>query len=187
MNLNNTVRKKMLLAVVAICSVIFILLAYRWLQTRGVAKCGLSTKCGAAEVVEVNKKGKASLAVKPTRTTLKSGEQMRVDVVLENVGVQATSVIITYDPRILKVSDVKNGVVFTNVLSQKVEDGKITFIADIGTQGKSELKMGTVFSFTVTAIGRGTSQLKFDTKATKTALRGGNILKSASSSTILVQ
>lgn len=187
---HNDARKKKLVLVALFCVVILAAgwLTQRWIQSRaGTSKCPGGTKCGGLNVAEVNSKGTTWLTIKPNTTSLTKGQAIRVDVVIEGEGVQAAAVSLTYDPKVLAISDIKNGNVFAQIVSQKIEAGSVMVITDVGGQSRAASKTGTVFSFIVTGVAPGLAELTFDPKTTKTALRGGNTLKNLQSASIVVQ
>lgn len=118
----------------------------------------------------------ANLSLSGTSTSMKIGENSSVTVTLNNTPVSAADIVLTYDPAILTVSNIKLGSVFTKLAKKVVSNGKIMVSASVGPKKSKDLKTGVVFSFRISAKGVGTTTIGFDRTSTITAIDGQNIL-----------
>lgn len=118
-----------------------------------------------------------TLTLSPAETTLRVGQSTTMTIDLASVPVAATDIVLSFDPEILSVSDVKNGDVFARVIRNKVEDGKLVFSASVDPNNAENLKAGKVLTFKVTAKKASDSALlQFVQGDTITALNGENTL-----------
>lgn len=118
-----------------------------------------------------------TLTLSPAETTLKVGQSTTMTIDLASVPVAATDIVLSFDPEVLTISDVKNGDVFARVIRNKVEEGKLVFSASVDPNNAENLKLGKVVTFKVTAKKVAESSLlQFVQGDTITALNGENTL-----------
>jgi len=133
------------------------------------------------------KQGTTQLMIKPQASTLKKGESTQVSVELAGSPSQAADIVITFDSKLLKVSEVTNGNVFPDILKSDIKDNQVTVSSAVDPNNPSNLKTGTIFTFTATALSAGSTSLEFNRNLTITAHTGVNTLGTAEAATILVQ
>lgn len=129
----------------------------------------------------------ANLTVAASSNSLKVGENTSVTVMLENTPVSAADIVLTYDPAILTVSNIKLGQVFSKLAKKVVSKGKVLVSASVNPTNIHNLKTGVVFSFRVNAKSTGTSSISFDRVATITAIDGQNILGDTTNAVFTVE
>ncbi len=137
-------------------------------------------------VVET-KEGTSQLSIVPETQTVAVNGSTKVQVRVSGTGSQATDVVVTYDPKLVAISDIVNGDVFPDILRSDIADNKIVVSAAVDPNNPSDIKTGTVFSFTLKGIAAGSAMFSFDKDLTITATNGVNTLGSAESVTITVQ
>ena len=131
------------------------------------------------KTTEEAQEGTTQLMIKPQVSTLKPGESTQVSVDLTGTPSQAIDVIITFDATLVKVSDIVNGTIFPDILRNEVKESELVVSAAVDPNNPSNLKAGTVFTFTVTALEAGSATLEFNKDITITANNGVNTLGSA--------
>lgn len=125
----------------------------------------------------VSTKSTSTLALSPSTLELKVGEELPVSVVLSKNPVSAIDVVLTYDPAVFSLSNLKNGTVFPKLLTQKMEEGKLTVSASLDPADTKDAEVGEVFSFTLKALAPAEeSVVEFNRDSTLTALNGENVL-----------
>ncbi len=127
-----------------------------------------------------------SLALAPSAEMTKVGETFTVSVLLNGQPVQATDIVITFDKTMFKASNILNGKVFDNLIRQDITPGMISVTGAVQATANPEMKTGEVFTFTMEALKKGTSELKFDKNLTITAKNGVNTLSNAQNISIQV-
>jgi hypothetical protein len=132
-------------------------------------------------------KGSTQLMLKPQVASLNKGESTQVSVELAGSPSQAVDIVITFDPKLLKASDIVNGNVFPDLLRSEIKENQLIVSSAVDPNNPTSLKTGTVFSFTVTAMGSGTASLEFSKDLTITAHSGTNTLGGAEPVTISVR
>jgi len=131
--------------------------------------------------------GSTTLSLSPVATSVQVGEETQVSVLLGKSSVQAVDVVVTFDPTMFEASNIVNGDVYEDMLIKKVEDGKVTVSAAVSPNDPTNLKTGTLFTFSLKALKAGSGQIQFDSKKTITAKNGVNTLGSTTPVTIAVQ
>jgi hypothetical protein len=127
------------------------------------------------------------LTMTPSVETMKVGESATISVDLTSNPVQASDVVITFDPKMFRASDIVNGNVYEDLLINKIQTGRVTVSAAVSPNAPTTMKTGQMFSFKVTALQAGTGTFIFDPKLTITAKNGVNTLGSVQPVTITVQ
>lgn len=127
------------------------------------------------------------LTLVPSAETVAVGDQIKVSVMLEGEAVQAADVVVKYDPTIFTASTVTNGTAFESIVREEIKDGTVSITAAVSPTAANDLKTGEVFSFTLTALKAGSTELSFDPELTITAKNGVPTLKNAQSVTVSVQ
>lgn len=118
-----------------------------------------------------------SLAIVPSAQTVKVGEKVTVSIMLDGEAVQASDVVVKFDPAVFVASDIKNGSVYDTVVRQTVGKDSVSFTGAVSPTSVDSLKTGEVVTFTLEAIAKGSSELSFDPELTMTAKNGLNTLK----------
>lgn len=164
-------RKMAVIAIIFGLFVISIIVGANLTRNSGTGTQTGATPTGTA--IE-NAKPSTTLALSPAKTTLKSGQPTKIDVVLSKLPVSAGDVVLTYDPKQVTISNIVNGTVFPRVLGAiKNENGKITYNASLSEGNPTDRSEGVVFSFTVTPkISSGQVIIDFDHIKTITAING---------------
>lgn len=147
--------------------------------TRNAGTGSQSTATPTSTALE-NAKPSTTVALSPAKAILKTGQATKIDVVLSKLAVTAADVVLTYDPKLVTVSNITNGPVFPNVLDDITnEGGRITYHASLSEGNPTDRKEGVVFSFTVTPKAQsGSATIDFDHTKTITAINGENTLGS---------
>jgi hypothetical protein len=128
-----------------------------------------------------------TLSLLPSAESVGVGETVTVSVMLDGEAVQATDVVVTFDPKVFKATEVTNGSVFESIVRQELEDGKVSVTSAVSPTATTDLKTGELFSFTLEALAPGSTQLTFDPELTITAKNGINTLQDTQSITVSVQ
>lgn len=123
--------------------------------------------------------GTTQLIIKPQVTSLKIGESTQISVELSGSPSQAADIVITFDPKLVKASEIVNGTVFPDILRSEITDSQLVVSAAADPNNPTDLKAGTLFSFTLTAVGAGEASLAFNKDLTITAHSGSNTLGTA--------
>lgn len=131
--------------------------------------------------------GTSQLTIVPESQTLPVNGTMNVQVRVNGTGSQATDIVITYDPKLVAISDIVNGDVFPDILRSDITGNQVVVSAAVDPNNPSDVKTGTVFSFTLKGLSAGSAALSFDKDLTITATNGVNTLGSAETVTITVQ
>lgn len=136
---------------------------------------------------KTNPQGSTALAIKTSSQKVQVGDTFTASVMISDTPVQVADVIITYDPKLVKVTQVQNGTVFDNLLQNSIEDGSVTVSGAVDPSEPQSLKDGEVFSLTLTALAPGQAALSFDSDRTITAKDGSNTLSNATGTTVSIQ
>ncbi|KXK11201.1 MAG: hypothetical protein UZ22_OP11002000405 [Microgenomates bacterium OLB23] len=146
-------------------------------------KNGTSTKTAEKQSLE----GTTKLSLKPQAMQLKKGESTQVTVELSGSPSQAADIVVTFNPKLVKVSEVANGTVFSDILRSEVQDNQIVVSSAVDPNNPTNLKEGVLFSFTVTALASGDATLDFNKDLTITAHSGTNTLGTAEPVTLSIK
>lgn len=136
---------------------------------------------------EENQLGSTQLMLKPQVTSLQKGESTQVMVEIAGSPSQAADIVITFDPKLLRASDIVNGDVFPDLLRSEIKENQLIVSSAVDPNNPTNLKTGVIFSFTVTAMESGSAALEFNKDLTITAHSGTNTLGSAEPVTISVK
>ena len=136
---------------------------------------------------EASIQGTTQLSIEPQVSNLGKGEGTQVSVTLAGTPSQAADVVITFDPKLVKVSNIINGNVFPDILRSDIGEGTLTVSSAVDPNNPNNLKTGTLFSFTLQGVNAGAATLDFDKKMTITAKNGTNTLGTAESATVSVR
>jgi len=137
-----------------------------------------STSKAPNPVMTDDKKGTSQMSIVAEAPTLAVGATTKVNVKIDGTGSQATDVVISYDPKLVAISDITNGDVFPDILRSEVAKNQVIVSAAVDPNAPSNVKTGTVFSFTLKSIASGQAVLDFDKNLTITATNGVNTLGS---------
>ena len=113
------------------------------------------------------------------QNTMKIGQTQTISVILSNIAVTASDIVVSFDPEIFTVLNVKNGIVFPKVIQNKINatDGMIIFSGSVDPSNPNDLKQGEVMSFTIKANKEAkASLLQLNRDETITAINGENTL-----------
>lgn len=128
------------------------------------------------------------LTIVPSAESVAVGETVDISVMLDGDAVTVADITVTYDPTVFAApSEVVNGTAFASLVREEIEDGMVSVTATVDTSDISSVSTGEVFSFTLEAIGAGSSELNFDLDKTVTAINGDDTLQNAQGITISVQ
>ena len=131
---------------------------------------------------------KANLAIKPASKTLAVGEVLPISVELTGAGVQATDIILKFDPEVFSAGAVTPGTILPEVLQQKVEPGKVAVSLSVKPTNPAASATGTVFTIMLTALKASPSAaVSFDPTDTIAAKAGDNILGTATGGKYTIQ
>ena len=123
----------------------------------------------------------SSISFDPAMINLTLGQQATVNIQLDpdKLSVAAVTISLSYDPTLLKIVSLKNGTMFTNILSSaKIQNGKATLSVATPPDSKGESLAGTVATVTVQSLSNKASNISFNTDTMAVALeQDGNILK----------
>jgi Cohesin domain len=128
-----------------------------------------------------------ALALVPSAETVKVGETVTVSVMLSGEAVQATDIFVNFDPAVFKATAINNGEVYESLIRQTMEKDHVSITAGLNPSATDNMKTGEVFSFTLEAIAKGSSELAFDPELTITAKNGLNSLKGTQNVTVSVE
>ncbi len=128
-----------------------------------------------------------SLALAPSEEIVQVGKTFTVSVLLNGQPVQATDIVINFDKTMFKASNILNGKVYDNLIRQDITDGQVSVTGAVQATANPEMKTGEVFTFTMEALKKGTSELSFDKNLTITAKNGVNTLSGAQNISIQVE
>lgn len=120
-----------------------------------------------------------TLLLSPSYKILKRGEIIPLSVVIKGERVQATDIVLKFDPKYFTVSDIVVGDAFPILLRQKVDSGQIMVSTSLDPEKEVSptLSLGEVFSFNLTAISSTDSAIiEFDPRSTITAKDGKDTL-----------
>ncbi len=131
--------------------------------------------------------GTSQLSIAPESLTVAKGATTKVNVKLDGTGSQATDIVITFDPKLVELSDVVNGDVFPDILRSEIGNGQVIVSAAVDPNTPTDVKTGTVFSFTLKGLTAGNAVLGFEKDLTITATNGVNTLGSAEPVTVTVE
>lgn len=115
------------------------------------------------------------------------GETVTVSVLLEGEAVQAVDVAINYDPNVFTATEVTNGNVYESIVREELSEGQVSITAAVSPSDPTNFATGELFSFTLEAVGAGSSELQFDPELTITAKNGDNTLQNTQGVTITAQ
>lgn len=117
-----------------------------------------------------------TLSLSPSSQALKVGEVTNVSVILSKTPVQSADIVLTWDPKVFNLYNIRNGTILPNVLNQNLTAGKLTFSASVDPTAKNA-STGEMFAFSLKALSPSTSSpVEFDKKLTITSSDGKNIL-----------
>lgn len=117
------------------------------------------------------------LSLDPAVKTLKVGDVLTIAVMTSGEGVQAVDVVLTYDPAVFQVGNVQKGEVFSEILQNRLENGRIFFSASVNPQTPKITANGTIFTVDLTPLSAtATARVDFDRALTITAKAGENTL-----------
>lgn len=128
-----------------------------------------------------------ALALVPSAETVKVGDTVTVSVMLSGEAVQATDIFVNFDPAVFKATAINNGEVYESLIRQTMEKDHVGITAGLNPSATDNMKTGEVFSFTLEAIAKGSSELAFDPELTITAKNGLNSLKGTQNVTVSVE
>ena len=129
-------------------------------------------------------KPSTSLSMTVDNQSLRVGTPSTVSVNLAQLPVSAADIVLTYDPAVLTISNIKNGVVFDRIIRRSIQNGTVTFSAAVSPEKKDQLTEGTVMSFTVAPLKAGSTTIAFDSAKTITAVNGVNTVGQMSDLTL---
>lgn len=128
------------------------------------------------------------LAIMPKEATLAVGKTQTFEVTLSQTPVAAVDIVVSYDPSVLQLSNVKNGTAFPSVIQNKFDGKTLVFSSSVAATKKDATSSGKVLTFDVTAKKKATSTLlEFVQGETITAVNGENTLGTATGAMIKVQ
>ncbi len=179
----HTLHPQKKLKILAIIAAIFAVSIGAGLYFAG--KSGLS-KAPKTETV-VTEEGTSQLSIAPESLSVAAGATTKVNVKIGNTGSQATDIVITFDPKLVEMSEVVNGDVFPDILRSEIGDGQVIVSAAVDPNSPTDVKTGTVFSFTLKGLVAGSAVLGFEKDLTITATNGVNTLGSAEPVTVTVE
>lgn len=144
---------------------------------------GLSMRAGQSQssshetqLIEPTEAPTTNLSLDPPSKNMRVGEVTDVTVILSKTPVQAADIVITFDPKVFSISNIRNGTILPNILKQNLEQGKLTYSASVDPEAKNELT-GEVFTFSLRALSPATSSaIDFDKNMTITSSEGKNTL-----------
>ena len=131
---------------------------------------------------------KANITLLPATGTLKvGGEPIRVRVQAGGAKIQAADVVISYDPRYIKVEKIKSGKNFPMLIKQSVANGRISVSVSISPSLALEAVTGEMFTYEISGVAP-TNKTVMDIVASETfaALNGNNLLHNISGGTYTV-
>lgn len=169
---------------IALIGIVFFVFAVSLIMGLLIAQKDKSPK---NNIAEENQLGSTQLMLKPQAVSLQKGESTQVMVEIAGSPSQAADVVITFDPKLLKASEIVNGNVFPDLLRSEIKENQLVVSSAVDPNNPTNLKTGTVFSFTITAMDSGTATLEFNKDLTITAHSGTNTLGTAESVTISVR
>lgn len=179
----HTLHPQKKLKVLSIIAVIFALSVGLGIYFAG--KSGLQK--APSDTTTKSTEGTSQLSIIPETQTLSKNASMKVQVRVEGTGSQATDVVITYDPKLVAISDVVNGDVFPDILRSEIGANQVVVSAAVDPNNPSDVKTGTLFTFMLKGVSAGSATLQFDKDLTITATNGVNTLGSANPVTITVK
>jgi len=126
----------------------------------------------------------ASLSLNPSSKNVKVREDFIVNLEIHTGDnqVEAADVVLSFDPKILRVKKVEEGEFFTTHPQNKITDGKIFISGAFGPEGGQESKIpvkgvGRFAKITFTALAASSStKVSFDAKKTVVASEGKDVL-----------
>lgn len=127
-----------------------------------------------------------SLTMAANPAQLSVGGTTIVTVSLSQTPVQAVDVIVNFDPKMFRASNIVNGTVYDDILRSEVDNGQVIMSGTVSPSDPTNLRTGDVFSFTLEALATGGGALSFDRDLTITAKNGVNTLGSAEGTKITV-
>jgi hypothetical protein len=169
---------------IALIGIIFFVFAVSLIMGLLFAQKGKSGMTGSKTE---NQLGTTQLVLKPQVISLNKGESTQVAVELTGAPSQAADVVLTFDAKLLKASDIVNGTVFPDILRSEIKDNQLIVSSAVDPNNPTDLKAGTLFTFTVTAMDSGTATIDFNKDLTITAHTGTNTLGTAEPVTITVR
>jgi hypothetical protein len=140
-----------------------------------------------SDVTKDTNKGMSQLSIVPESPSIAKGGTTKVSVNMNDTGAQAVDVVITFDPKLVAISEITNGDVFPDILRSEVVNNQVIVSAAVDPNNPAEVKTGTLFSFTLKGVSVGSAALNFDKDLTITATNGVNTLGMTEPVTITVK
>lgn len=152
-------------------------------------KSGSQTETGATPTPTgtATEKATTSLSLVPSASAVKVGDMVKVSVMLDGESVQATDVVVKYDPTLFEASAVVNGTIYESIVREEIKDGMVSVTSAVSPTAVDNLKTGELFSFSLKALKAGAAELSFDPELTITAKNGLNTLKATQSVSVTIQ
>lgn len=142
---------------------------------------------GSNDLVEEQIQAGTNLSMVTSSDTVAVGETVTVTVILEGEAVQAVDAAVNFDPNVFKATEVTNGNVYESIVREDISDGQVSITAAVSPSNPTDFATGELFSFTLEAVGAGSSELQFDPELTITAKNGDNTLQNTQGVTITAQ
>lgn len=123
----------------------------------------------------------ATLSLVPQEQTVKAGQSFLVTINFKtgDYKVDTVDAVLTFDPEILTVEEISEGMFFADYPIKKSESGRVILTGTIGAEdkqkggAKGEGAMGTIKFRTLVA---GSARVNFDKEASLVAVQGENVL-----------
>lgn len=145
----------------------------------------ITDSIGQGDVEEVEREPSTTLSIDPDSHTMAVGEEVELDVVLSEIPVVSADVVLTYDPQVLEITNLTNGVVFPKQIKDSdeeeidSEEGRVNYHGTVPAtrDAADNTSEGVVFTITAKALTEAeAATIGFDLDRTKTALGGNNTL-----------
>ncbi len=127
------------------------------------------------------------LSLIPSEEVLKVGDTFTITVLLSGKPAQASDVFVNFDPAMFSASQVVNGKVYASLFRQDIKDGVVSASGAVEPVAQPEMRTGELFTFTLKALKKGTSDITLDKSKTLTAVNGANTLSKVENITIKVE
>lgn len=179
----HTLHPQKKLKALAIIAVIFVVSIAAGLYFANKSNMSKAPQQAAPETAE----GMSQLTILPEAQTVTKGQTTQVQVLINKTGAQAADVVIDYDPKVVEITNIVNGDVFPDMLRSQIENGQVAVSAAVDPNNPTDVKTGTLFSFTLKGLAAGAANLTFNKDLTITATNGVNTLGGTESITITVE
>ena len=164
----------------AVFAIVFVLFVVSVVVGAQIAKNGgltsNSTVAPTSAALE-NAKPTTMVALSPSNGTLKVGKVTKVEVVLSKLAVSAADIDLLFDPKLVTISNVVNGVILPRyTLAPTVVNGRLSYHASLTEQNPTDRQEGVLFTFDLTPVSAGKATVDFDLTKTITAVNGDNLI-----------